>query len=805
MKPKLAFALITSIVCAFLLFIAARSFAQTGRVRSLITEPVDESKLAVLRGNVHPLARVQFDHGVAADNLPMDHMLLVLKRSQSQQTALETLMAQQLDKSSPSYHKWLTPQQFGQMFGPSDQDIQKISAWLVSHGFTIDNVTNGRTVIEFSGDAAQVQSAFHTPIHSYVVKGEQHWANASDPAIPAALTPAVAGVRSLHNFYPRPMSHVRGPFIRSQVSSQSKVRPNYSFLSSGPCSLVQFLDALLTQECNMLGPGDFDIIYNIQNLGGIDGSGETIAIVADSNINTADAQTFRTLWGLPSENLTVIVNGSDPGKLKSGDETEAILDVEWSGAVAPAANIDLVVSKSSPATFGGDLSAVCIVNGTAPCPATLPAVLSESFGACEQALTGSETVNGKNFASANAFYNATWQQAATEGITVIVSSGDNGSSGCDIAEVNGPPSQPAQDGLQVNGLASTPFNVAVGGTDFNDVSNPGTYWSGLNAANTSASALGYIPETTWNDSCTNSIFLSLGETDTETACNDSTLNSEAVSLDGVGVQAPIGGSGGASGVYAKPAWQTALTLADGHRDLPDISLFAGEGTISASSYYLCESDLVNGSPACSLTTNIFGAGGTSISAQAFAGIMALVDEKTGSAQGNINPTLYTLASQDSTATCNSSNPPAQLESNCFFYDITAGTIAMPCAKGSTNCNVTAQIVGPSFRPGRPAPWITPATVALLCLLLLGSILAAVPGKTRRWGTALAMLALVCLLGGAAACGGSGSGGSNGSSGGGPDPNNFTVGVLSGYSAGTGYDEATGLGSVNVQKLVNQWP
>jgi len=804
MKPKLLFGLIASLVCGFLLFIAARSFGQSASLRSLITQPVDESKLTTLRGNTFPLARAEFDRGVAPDNLPMDRMLLVLKRSPQQEAALERLMAQQLDKSSPNFHKWLTPQQFGQQFGPSDQDIQKITSWLESHGFTIGDVSNGRTVIEFSGNAAQVQSAFHTPIHSYVVNGEQHWANASDPAIPEALTPAVVGVRAFHNFFPKPQSHIRGPFQRVTASSQAKARPNYSFQSSGPCSLIQALNALLAQECNMLGPGDFDIIYNVQNIGGIDGSGETIAIVADSNINTNDAQAFRTLWGLPAEKLTVIVNGADPGKLKSSDESEAILDVEWSGAVAPGANIDLVVSQTTNTTFGGDLSAVCIVNGKAPCAATPPPILSESFGGCEQALTAAETINGVNFASANAFYNATWQQAATEGITVVVSSGDNGSSGCDIAEVNGRPSQPAVDGLQVNGIASTPFNVAVGGTDFNDVSDPGTFWNNVNAPGTQASALGYIPETTWNDSCTNSIFVSLGETDTEAACNDSVLDADAVQLDGVGVEAPVGGSGGASSVYSKPAFQTALTPADGRRDLPDVSLFAGDGTISASSYYLCESDLVNGSPACSLTTNIFGAGGTSISAQAFAGVIALVDEETGSAQGNINPTLYSLASQDSTATCNSSNPPAQLESNCFFYDITVGTIAMPCAKNSTNCTVSAEVVGPSARPGKPAPWlVTAATVVLLCLICLGSILAAFPGRTRRLGTAMAMLALTFLLGGAAACGGSGNGG--GGNGGGGDPKNFTVGILSGYSAGTGFDEATGLGSVNVQKLVTQWP
>jgi len=807
MKPKLLFGLIASLVCGFLLFLAARSFGQSGGVRSLITESVDESKLTTLRGNTHPLARAQFDHGVAPDNLSMDHMLLVLKRSPQQEAALETLMAQQLDKSSPNYHKWLTPQQFGQQFGPSDQDIQKITSWLESHGFTIDNVANGRTTIEFSGDAAQVQSAFHTPIHSYVVNNAPHWANAEDPSIPTALTPAVAGVRSLHNFYPKPMSHIRGPFKRAQATSQSKPHANYTFGSAGPCSLVQALDSVLTEACYMIAPGDFAEIYSSlsavsDNSGG---AGVTIAIVSDSNINTMDVSTFRSIWSLPPENLTVTLTSTDPGKTKA-DETEAVLDTEWSAAVAPSANIDLVVSPSTNATFGGDVSAIAIINDS------LGQVLSYSYGACEPALTGSYTVTGaKNnpYSSANAFYNATWQQAATQGITVIVAAGDNGDAACDVVEVNAP-SSPAQNGLEVNGIASTPYNVAAGGTDFNDLSNPGNYFGAINSsvtlgtANTPASTTGYIPETTWNDSCTNAVFVSLGETDEETACNDPVLNEDELSFtDGTPAQAPVGGSGGPSTIYPKPCWQGGPTTAsctqqsgvttpsDNARDLPDIALFAGDGTISASFYYFCQSDLDTGDAECLSPSNpnsqLFGAGGTSVSAQAFAGIMALIVESKG-AQGNVNPALYSLA--------------AGAHGSAIFNKETTGTIAMPCEKGSPSCVVSAQVVGPSLRPGKPAPWVMAATVALLCLLCLGSILAAFPGRTRRFGTATAVLALALLLGGAAACGGSNSGDS------GPPPtNDFTIGILGGsaYNATSNYNYATGNGSVNVDSLLQFWP
>lgn len=780
------------------LVVALSSWTQVSSIRPLITQPVDESQLTVLRGNTHPLARAEFDRGAVPDNLPMDRMLLVLKRSPQQEVALEKLMAQQLDKSSPNYHKWITPQQFGEQFGPSDQDIQKITSWLESHGFSIGNVSNGRTVIEFSGDAAQVQSAFHTPIHSYVVNNEQHWANSEEPSIPTALTPAVAGVRSLHNFFPKPMSHIRGPFQRLQPASQAKLHANYTFASSGPCSFIQALDTLLAEACFMVAPGDFATIYGTQTVvnQGFDGSGVTIAIVADSNINQTDAQTFRTIWGLPAENLTVTVNGTNPGVLKSGNETESILDVEWSGAVAPNANINLVVSKDTASTFGGDLSAEDIVDND------LGKILSYSYGACETDLAADTNYPTNAYATANAFYNATWQQAAAEGITVIVAAGDNGSAGCDGAPAT------ASGGLQVNGVASTPYDVAVGGTDFNDVSNPLNYWNSLNpdinlgGASTPASANGYIPETTWNESCSNSVFVSLGETDAETACNDPTLNSDAVSFDGTPIQAPVGGSGGASSVYPKPCWQGGPIVAgscpqqsgvttpnDNARDLPDVSLFAGAGTISASFYYLCESDLDTGNAECLSPTQenaqIFGGGGTSASAQAFAGIMALIVQSKG-AQGNINPNLYSLA--------------AGAHGSAIFNNITSGTNAMPCKKGSLNCVVSAQILGPSLRPGKPSTWLAPAAVALLCIFCVGSILVTFAGRPRRWGVVMAFVALALMVV-SAACGG----GSSSSSGTIPPSSDFTIGILSGYNAGPGYNLTTGNGSVNVNNLFQYWP
>ncbi|HZC25164.1 MAG TPA: S53 family peptidase, partial [Candidatus Binatia bacterium] len=585
----------------------------------LITGTIDESQLTTLQGNTHPLARAEFDLGTAPASLPMQRMLLVLKRSPQQESTLAKLLDDQQDKNSPNYHKWVSPEQFGKQFGPTDNDMQVITSWLQSHGFEV-GATKGRGVLEFSGSASQVRETFHTTIHKYLVNGEQHWANASDPQIPSALTPAVAGVASLNDFRPRAMNSPAGAFSRDPVTGKiTAVHSEFTF----PAGCVEN-DKVQGACYYALGPYDFATIYDVLPLwnAGINGTGETIAIVGESNINVQDVANFRSLFGLPVNNPTVILNGPDPGL--APDESEADIDVQWSGAVAPNATIDFVVSQSTESTAGVDLSAVYIVeNNLAP-------VMSESYGYCELGLG----------ASGNQFYSNLWQQAAAEGITVFVSSGDNGSAGCDNINTN--PPAPAQYGLKVSGFASTPYNVAVGGTDFNDFSNPATYWSISNNSTTQASALSYIPETTWNDSCTNAIFGTVGfSTNAETNCNDSRL---------VNFVVPEGGSGGVSncttpsgltpascaGGYAKPSWQSGTGVpADGKRDIPDVSLFASNGFMG-SFYIICQSDQTYGTCNLNSTSYFLGFGGTSVSSPAFAGILALGNQQTGSRQGNAN-------------------------------------------------------------------------------------------------------------------------------------------------------------------------
>ena len=652
-----------------------RLSAQTSRFRPRITQAVDLQKLVTLHGNTHPLAHPEYDHGAAPDSLPLDHMLLVLERGPEQEAELRQLLDAQQEKPSPSYHQWLTPTQFGKQFGLAESDIQAVSDWLTSQGFKIDQITAGRTIIEFSGTAGQVRQGLHTEIHKYVVNGKPHWANASDPQIPAALAPVVAGIASLNNFRRKPLVHRIGTFSRSKATGE--VKPLFTYTSTG-------------QTFHSLGPTDFATIYNIQPLwqAGTDGAGETIAIVAQSNINIQDARDFRTLFGLPAKDPQIILNGPDPG-IVSGDEGETDLDMEWAGAVARNATIDVVVSETTETSAGIDLSALYIIENN------LAAVMSESYGGCESGLG----VGG------NAFYSTLWEQAATQGITVLISAGDNGSAGCDGASGQ----TAAAGGLAVNGFASTPFDVAVGGTDFDDATTSSKYWSAKNNSLSQSSALSYIPEITWNDSCAQS-----GLKGCATVSNTG--------------QDLVAGSGGPStcGVltgtdpnatcvkgYPKPAWQSGTGVPnDSVRDTPDVSMFAADG-LNGSFYIVCQADAnQNTNSSCNLNSpyqDFQGVGGTSASTQVFGGVMALVNQKTGQRQGNANYVLYKLAAQNG-ASC-ASNPAAVGNASCIFYDVVSGNNSVACQGGSPNCsNGTSGGYGIMVSPGSPSTpaWTTTA-------------------------------------------------------------------------------------------------
>jgi hypothetical protein len=660
---------------------------QRDLVPARVTQAVDPENRVTLRGNTHPSARPEFDQGAAPDSLATERMLLVLKRSTEQETALRKVLDAQQTKSSPNYHMWLTPELFGRQFGPADADIQAVTDWLTSQGFQVNRVAAGRTVIEFSGTAGAVRQALHTEIHRYVVNGVEHWANASDPQIPAALTPVVAGFASLNNFPKKPMHRQLGPFTKSQ--STGKVQPLLTVSTDGTTYYA-------------LGPADFATIYNVPNWSSFTGgTGQTIAVVGETNINPQDVADFRALFGFkqqsPAANspcpavpaplvngssfnipLGICLNGPDPGIIPpdfSGDESEADLDVEWSGVAAPAATIAFVVSESTEVTAGIDLSALYIIdNNLAP-------VMTESYGGCE-----AELGNG-----GNAFYSTVWEQGAAQGITILEAAGDTGSAACDTYTPSNPETA-AVNGLMVSGYASTPFNVAVGGTDFNDVNTWTTYWSSSNNSTTLSSAMSYIPEMAWNDTCANSGSVNgclTGVSDTgsdlvgggggESNCSSSTT---IETVEGPETECVSG--------YSKPSWQSGTGVPnDQERDLPDVSLYAGDGYTN-SFYVLCEADaLPAGTSSCVESGGSFSflpVGGTSASVQAFGGIVALVNQKYG-AQGVANYVLYPLAAKAG-ASCASTAAmaPTASSSSCVFYDTQTGNNSVACVADSANCS-----------------------------------------------------------------------------------------------------------------------
>ena len=384
---------------------AAAAVAQTPTDR--IVGAINDAQTVTLRGNVHPLASAAYDRGLVSPETRMDRMMLLLKSSAEQQAALDALVAAQHDPQSPEFHKWLTPAEYADRFGVSDQDLARITGWLEENGFQVEEIPASNRLIIFSGNAGQVAAAFHTEIHQYDVKGAMHIANAQDPQIPAALADVVESVVSMHNFR-----------RDSQISSRRELGAHPQWTSGGT---------------NYIFPGDWATIYDVNPLytAGKNGSGVSIAIVGRSNINVSDVTLFRSTAGLVANNPQVILVSGNPG-LVSGDQDESTLDVEWSGAVAPSATVKFVVGESTNSSDGVDLSAQYIVNhATAP-------VVSTSYGSCEAYMGSGEL----------SFYNSLWQQGASEGISSFVSSGDSGASGCDGG------SSSSGSGRAVNGSAA---------------------------------------------------------------------------------------------------------------------------------------------------------------------------------------------------------------------------------------------------------------------------------------------------------------------------------------------------------------
>jgi subtilase family serine protease len=639
--------------------------ANADQSHPLITSPVDATHLVTLVGNTRPEANAKNDRGRVPDDFSLEHLQLQLRRPAEREAALEKYIDDLQKPASPNYHQWLTAEQFGERYGLAKSDLDTISAWLQGQGFKVNVVYASRMLIDFSGTASMVRQAFQTEIHWIDVKGERHLSNMSDPRIPAALAPAVVGVASLNDFKPHPMY---------------RPKSNYTVSVDG-------------NEYYLVVPADLATIYNLNPLfsGGTTGKGQTIVVVEDTNMLSGDFTSFRSVLGLSgysSGRLGIVHppssgtnNCTDPGV--NGDSFEAAVDAEWSSATAPNASIEMISCASSYPTFGGLIAIQNLINATS----TPPSIMSMSYGICEP-LTP---------AAMRAEFNSTFQQAVSEGVSVFVSSEDHAAAACDYGAY-------ATAGINISGWGETPYNVSVGGTDFGDsyLGENSTYWSATNTS-TYGSALSYVPEIPWNDSCA-SVLIATVEGYATTYGADGFCNSAT----GADFLDTVGGTGGPSSCatgsvagkdcagYAKPSWQSVLgNPNDGVRDTPDVSLFAANG-VWAHYYVVCYSDATYGGVPCTgAPVNWPGAGGTSFASPIMAAMQSLVNEKNGSRQGNPNVAYYALADAEygtsGDASCNSTLGNAAA-SSCVFYDVTLGDNDVDC-EGARDCYTPSGIIG----------------------------------------------------------------------------------------------------------------
>lgn len=559
-------------------------------VADRIPNEINASQMVRVKGNVHGLAQPLSDLGRADSGKMLHQVTLVFHPSPAQQQDLNHLLAEQQDRTSPNYHKWLTPAQFADRFGMSHADVQRVTSWLQSQGFAVTSASNSRNEISFEGTVSQVEVAFQTEIHNYLVDGVVHFANATDPAVPAALAGSVLAVGHLHDFATKP---------------RALARPHLTSYQTGN---------------HFLTPADFATIYDVAPMySSSDGTGQKIAIVGQSSVNATDLSNFRSAAGLPANAPQMVpLSGTTPTRCP-GDEGESDLDLEWSGGIAKNASIIFVYAGLS----SGD---TCLArNGLSVWDALDYAVqnkiapfISTSYGFCEGGETG-QTGVGKAFAQQ---VQGWAQQANSQGQTIVSASGDNGAADCEGVVSS------ATQGLAVDIPASIPEVTGMGGNTFTGDSTTNTppganppFWSSAGAAtDTVSSALEYIPEVAWNDT-----------------------NGGDLAASG----------GGASLFFSKPTWQTGTGVpADGARDVPDLSIAASpdhDGYLICSEdagppNNGLQASCVSGFRDSATNGSFTVVGGTSVAAPTFSAVLALINQQAGSPGfGNVNPTLYGFA------------------------------------------------------------------------------------------------------------------------------------------------------------------
>ena len=605
--------------------------AQASSLRPRIVAPVDDSSRVTLADSVSPLANPAFDTGAVPATMKLQGMSIVFSRTPAQQAELEALIAAQQNPSSPLYHQWLTPDQFAARFGVAEADLAAVQSWLQHQGFAVDSIARSRNRIFFSGNAGMVASAFGAPIHYFTSPAtasevaSTHFAPASNLSLPAAFADSVLTVSNLSSF--RPHSHLK----------IQRTQPRFTSSFSGS---------------HFLTPGDMATIYDVKPAysAGLTGSGQSIAVLGQTNIVPSDITNFQTAIGIPNKLPTlVLVPNSGTAAITTGDEAESDLDLEYSSAMAQGAQIYFVYTGNSTTMNVFNSLQYSVDQRIAP-------VISLSYGDCETDL-GQTNYNAIEMILT---------QATTQGQTVVAAAGDSGSTDCHAITTL---TAQQQQALAVDYPASSPNVTGMGGTEFptaDVASGNNTYFTAQNTSmDIVSSALSYIPEMVWND---DAAFLASGST------------------------SPIAsGGGGVSAFTHQPSWQTGTiggapfpTIGNGFRLIPDISLTASP---SNAAFAYCTSDKTawstdktnpsnsqqascNSGLRDSTTHDLTLAGGTSFDAPIFSGLLAIINQSRNSTgQGNINPTLYTLA---------------QSKYSTVFHDITNG--GNQCLAGSTYCS-----------------------------------------------------------------------------------------------------------------------
>jgi hypothetical protein len=614
----------------------ASSPQNTVRATPRVAGEITSASMVQIPGSVRPQAQAQYDTGRLPSTTKLEGMTITFSRSPKQEADLENLMAGQQNPSSPQYHKWLTPEQFAARYGMADADLAAVQTWLEQQGFAVDSVARSKTFVRFSGTVGQAEAAFATEIHTYAIPGatgtEKHFAPSKPVSVPAAMARVVENVRNLDDFKPRPH------FV---LGKNARVESNFTSSLSGS---VYF------------APGDIATVYDISPSysAGNTGVGQNIVVVGQSAIVTSDIEAFQTASGLTVKDPSIVlVPGSGTSTIVGGDETESDLDLEWSGAIAKGATITFIYTGNSSNSNGVWDSISYAVDQQ------IGTIISSSYGLCEAELGGFTL-------------ESTFQQAMTQGQTVLSASGDSGATDCFTGVTGGNnPSQTIQQTNSVDYPASSPYVTGVGGTEISQADSnyetPGAgYWANATSSDVISSALQYIPEQAWNEDTAN-----CGQSDCLFASG-----------------------GGASTLFSKPTWQTGVPgiPTNSKRDVPDVALNASTGNPG---YLLCTSDTSawQGSQQASCNSgfrdaasgDLTIAGGTSFAAPIFAGMVAIINQQQNyaSGQGLVNSTLYKLASDATTYAA-------------AFHDITTGNNSCPSGTDECSTAVTGFTAGTGY-------------------------------------------------------------------------------------------------------------